>query len=266
MITGLSADRQWFIYTLSDPRTGEVRYVGWTVDVARRLYLHIWHSTRRWEKHRYKSRWIRSLTKLGISPTIAVIEDGHGDGWKFAEPKWIAYYRAAGCRLTNLTDGGEGTPGIVVKESTRKLISANGKGKGNWRKGLAIALEKNRGRKHTPEHIAKSVAARRGWKMSDEQKAQISKTHRGLKASPETKALLSAIRKGRTLSEETKQAFSEAQFKRWADARASLKPGEQPSWKGMKRTPEQSKRISTARHPGFYEQKAALESMQGRLF
>ena len=31
--------RPWFIYTLKDPRTDEVRYVGWTVDLKRRLRL-----------------------------------------------------------------------------------------------------------------------------------------------------------------------------------------------------------------------------------
>ena len=29
--------RAWFIYTLIDPRTDEVRYVGWAYNVAKRV-------------------------------------------------------------------------------------------------------------------------------------------------------------------------------------------------------------------------------------
>jgi hypothetical protein len=243
MSHALKPDRQWFVYTLSDPRDGAIRYVGWTVDIERRLHLHIWHSTRRYERHRYKAKWIRSLTSKGLAPLISTVESGYGDDWKEAEPRWIAKLKADGYKLTNLTDGGEGTPGIIVKESTRKLISANGKGKGLWRKGVEAAALANKGRKLSPEQVAKVVAANTGKKRSPEFCAMITERNRGRKASPETRALLSRIRTGRTFSEETKRKFSEAQFKRWESARAALQSGEQPPWVGLKRTPEQIARI-----------------------
>jgi hypothetical protein len=59
------------IYSLIDPRSAEVRYVGQTVGPAnRRLRRHL--SECSGETH--KERWIRSLAALGLAPTIEVIE------------------------------------------------------------------------------------------------------------------------------------------------------------------------------------------------
>lgn len=248
----MSLDRQWFVYTLSDPRTNDIRYVGWTVDIKRRLYLHIWHSTRKYETNRHKARWIAALLNAGVDPKISVIESGLGDGWKEAEPRWIKHFRAAGSRLTNLTDGGQGNPGAVVKESTRRLISANGKGKGFWKKGLAFAAVANRGRKLSPEHVAKVVQKNTGKRRSVEFCAAISERNRGRTASPETRALQSSIRRGRTTSEEVKRVMSEAQKLRWQHARDSLQPGATTPWAGMRRTPEQTARIKSGRFPHIY--------------
>jgi DNA invertase Pin-like site-specific DNA recombinase len=64
--------------------------------------------------------------------------------------------REAGVRLTNLTDGGEGTLGYTASDDTRAKISAS-----------------QRGRTHSPEHVAKQAAALRGKRHSAERRAAI---------------------------------------------------------------------------------------------
>jgi hypothetical protein len=244
-------DVRWFVYHLSDPRDGDIRYVGWTVNTKRRIYLHIWHAQNK-PKINYRINWIRSLLEAGVEPVITVIDEGVGDSWKDSEKKWIAHYRSAGYRLANLTDGGEGTPGIIVSRETRKLISQNGKGKGRWKKGVEAAAAANRGKPLRPEVVAKIVAKNTGKKRTPEFGRAVAERNRGRKASPETRALLSSIRRGKKRSDVFCHAMTEANLERWAERRSSLKPGETPWWSGMQRTPEQRENIRRGRYPHLY--------------
>jgi GIY-YIG catalytic domain/NUMOD3 motif len=241
--------REWFVYALKDPRNGDVRYVGWTVDLKRRLYLHVWHSDKEKEKNSWKARWIRSVIADGFHPEITVLESGIGTGWKQAEPKWIAHFRALGSNLTNLTDGGDGTPGAVRSEETRRRISESGKGTGKWKKGVAAAAEVNRGRKYPREQVEKSAATRRGKKLSEQARINMAAAaRRRPPVSDETKAKLSAAQKRREIPASHGEKTRENNLKRWAAARAALAPGQQPPWRGMKRTPEQCARIKFGRY------------------
>src|ERR1044072_2158681 len=103
-------DRTWSIYTLSDPRTNQIRYVGVTFRGRVRLNEHLSHAMT--GGNTYRDRWIRSLIMAGVRPLYAVIEEGQGEGWQEAERQWIAFYRLT-INLVNRTDGGEGFPGYV---------------------------------------------------------------------------------------------------------------------------------------------------------
>jgi predicted Fe-S protein YdhL (DUF1289 family) len=108
----MSAPLNWIIYTLKNPRTDEVRYVGWTKRTpAKRLRNHLMESVN--GPRTYKNRWLFSLLSIGLRPVIETVESGSGDGWAEAEKRWIARFKAAGARLTNATDGGDGTAGRV---------------------------------------------------------------------------------------------------------------------------------------------------------
>lgn len=108
-----------FIYALIDPRTGDVRYVGATTDVQRRLREHL-----RRKEFRYCSRWIQSLLAEGLTPCVWVLEVV-GDGWQRAERRWIEMFRGLGMAECNIADGGEGTsPGSTKSAETRAKISA----------------------------------------------------------------------------------------------------------------------------------------------
>ena len=101
--------RNGTIYALTEPDTGEVRYVGYTRrTLADRLKYHIWDSRRPGPHGRTKkAKWLRGLTRRKKSPGVAVLQVTLGD-WCAAEKFWIAAFENAGTRLLNMTVGGKG--------------------------------------------------------------------------------------------------------------------------------------------------------------
>ena len=106
----------WCIYALKDPRTFEVRYIGKTVHLATRLREHL-SKAKREGRNTHQVHWLNQLLEQGIEPVVEGLERGEGESWKTAEQEWIKRYKAAGAQLTNATDGGEGTTGLVVELS-----------------------------------------------------------------------------------------------------------------------------------------------------
>lgn len=175
------------IYTLSDPRTNEVRYVGKTYDPKKRVR---WHLYDRSNTHR--SKWVASLRAIGLTPVIQVLETFHDVPdfvWQAAEIRWIKKMRKAGFRLTNLHAGGRG--GGRWSQESRDIASA-------LRKGVPIGP-------FTPEHRARISAARLGVKHTEAARAKMSKSRKGEKKPPRTamhKAHLSEAY--RAMSDESK--------------------------------------------------------------
>lgn len=128
-----------YIYSLTDPNTFLVRYVGKSNKPKRRLCSHI---TRSKELKNHIGNWVRSLLNKGQKPILNILEKVDESVWQEAERKWIKYYRDLGNDLTNFTDGGD---------------------KGCPTYGRL-------GKKNSPEHIARTSAGRIGIKIkrSDE--------------------------------------------------------------------------------------------------
>lgn len=87
------------IYTLNDPRTGDVRYVGRTVQpLWLRLRQHIHKSTRK----NYKCAvWIRELTENGLRPDIVAIEEVPVSESPIHEKFWTIKFFSEGADLLN---------------------------------------------------------------------------------------------------------------------------------------------------------------------
>lgn len=164
------------IYALSDPETGEIRYVGKTAQrPARRLNAHIQDRA-----HSHKKYWIKTLRERGLKPTIEVletIENSDDRDWQESERFWIAYLRFFGCRLTNLDNGGKGC-GSMSEETKRKLSIAH------------------TGKKLSPEHIEKLAAANRGKIISLKQRIFMRERFLGIPRTPETISKMRAARLG----------------------------------------------------------------------
>lgn len=110
--------RNFLIYTLSDPRNMEIRYVGVTcTTLSARLSQHIYDSKK---GGTYKRNWILSLIKLNMKPIISVIEVTTHLRWEEREKYWISYYE----NLTNSNSGGTGVVLNRTKESIRKSSEA----------------------------------------------------------------------------------------------------------------------------------------------
>ena len=89
------------IYSLADPRNGEVRYIGKTVTTeSNRLRGHM-----KDKENTPKTGWIKSLKKLGLKPVIEAVEETTELDWKECEKFWIENFRQMGCRLTNVCKG-----------------------------------------------------------------------------------------------------------------------------------------------------------------
>lgn len=105
-------ENKTFIYTLSDPRTNEVRYVGKTNNLNYRLKKHIKESK---NKQTHKEKWIDSLIFKGLLPIIEILDVVNENEWCFYETYWISQFKTWGFELTNGTSGGEGSDGFKGK-------------------------------------------------------------------------------------------------------------------------------------------------------
>lgn len=90
------------IYTLSDPITNEIRYIGQTKhSLEERLKGHIKSKGKVWRVY-----WINSLKKRGLIPKIELLEEVEKEMGSQTEVFWISMFRCWGFKLINLTDGG----------------------------------------------------------------------------------------------------------------------------------------------------------------
>jgi len=121
---GLPESRIYFLYDPRDGSQAPPRYVGKTSKtVRRRLTQHI--GAARKGDTTYRSHWIRSLLAQECKPEIVCLEDDIPENLvNDREKYWIAVFRSLGAPLTNLTDGGDGTPGRKMTEHERQRVIA----------------------------------------------------------------------------------------------------------------------------------------------
>lgn len=110
-----------YIYTLSHPTTKEIRYVGKTKSIQRRLQSHIDYARNPKRKRRYVSDWILGLLNQNLKPIITIIEETDENSWVIKERYWIKHFRALQFNLCNLTNGGESNTGYVYSDELREI-------------------------------------------------------------------------------------------------------------------------------------------------
>jgi hypothetical protein len=187
------------VYCLTDPRTNEIRYVGGTNgSLEKRLREHI-RGVQSADTH--KGYWMRSLLADGIKPEIHLLEEVDGP-FSSAECEWISCFRHMKMRLTNLTDGGDGTVGYRHTQEQRDKNAAAKRGvkRQPFTDGTRLKMSESR-KGHTPsvETREKMAEAKRGKKLSAEHKAKIGSASLG-----------KAYCLGRTASAETKQKMADS--------------------------------------------------------
>lgn len=93
-----------YIYSLSDPITDEIKYIGQTDNIQRRFNKHINNSTNKNsdEYNTYKSRWIRKLLESNLEPIMGIIEEVETLYESNKQEKfWIEKLTKEGLKLTN---------------------------------------------------------------------------------------------------------------------------------------------------------------------
>lgn len=124
------------IYTLKDPITNEVRYIGKTKrKLVDRMYSHT--SNYKLEKEKsYKNSWIKSLKNKNLKPIIEELDLVEENNWEFWEQFYINLFKSWGFKLTNMTKGGEGSSGGKgclgykhTEEAKKRISIANSKPK-----------------------------------------------------------------------------------------------------------------------------------------
>ena len=94
--------RQAGIYTLADPETGAVRYIGATKDAHDRKRRHLAHGSNKGT--RPVMGWLRSLFAKGQQPVFTLVEET--TDLDAREQHWVAKLRVAGADLLNGNAGG----------------------------------------------------------------------------------------------------------------------------------------------------------------
>ena len=96
-----------YIYTLYDPISKEIRYVGKSNNPEERLKRHLsdYSLCESWTD---KNKWLLHLKNKNLLPLMTIIDTGNDSNIDELEIKWISYYKNTGLKLLNMTDGGDG--------------------------------------------------------------------------------------------------------------------------------------------------------------
>ena len=174
-----------FIYTLECPISGEIRYIGKTNNIKKRLSTHIFVSKK---QKTHKDKWIFKLKKDNKKPIIKIIDEIYEEEWKFWEQHYISLFKSWGFKLLNCTIGGDGTGSGIFSfnfgkkhsEETKEKIKKSKLGKKRSIE-TKLKISESRKGKYTGENNPNY-----GKHMSEDVKAKISKANKGKKHSKES--------------------------------------------------------------------------------
>lgn len=127
--------KKQFIYTLIDPITKEVRYIGKTSNPHDRYKRHLQKCyLDKYDKNTHKSRWIKNLLEISEKPIMNIIDECDDSTVNDLEIYWINEYRKNGYNLTNLSNGGEVGVDWTGRKHTKESIEKISKSKDKYKK------------------------------------------------------------------------------------------------------------------------------------
>lgn len=179
------------IYTLSDPLTGLVRYVGKTRDPKQRMRNHF---SKRENTH--KGNWIEALRRQGLSPEVTFIDEVPTEEWSFWEQHWIQTFLGWGFPLTNMNAGGgehaRFTPELKAKHKASFTEEVRQDMREKAAANMAKPLVKSAHAKAVAERMAQPEVKAKMQKKNDPANAARAEKVRAMWADPAYKAERSA--------------------------------------------------------------------------
>lgn len=186
-----------YFYALVDPRTDEIRYVGKSNNPKSRLNVHMWDCAQGVSGRKsHKQHWLYQIKSAGLRPDLLIFDVISEKGWQRVECEWITTFEQAGCRLVNMTEGGEGASGMTLSSETRRKMS-----------------EAHKGRKFTVEHrenMRKAALSRPKRKLLEKTKRKISEGNKRAYAEGRRERSTKASFAGRKHTPEARKKMSES--------------------------------------------------------
>lgn len=145
------------------------------------------------------SYYNKIVKKYGLSNINTIIFPiGDEQATFLEEQRLIAYFRALGCKLANLTAGGEGTFGLSSRLKGRSLSIAH-------REKLSIV---SKGKPLSEDHCKSISVSKKGLPLSEDHCRNISKAKKSKFYSSQARENMSKGKEGKPLSEQHKQNIS----------------------------------------------------------
>jgi hypothetical protein len=196
----------YYVYEHWRPDKGVCFYVGKGKGLRSR-------DLRRGRNRRYKFI-VAALKVAGLEVEVQIVARDLSEAEAFnLEIERIAYWRAEGVALANVTNGGEGASGTKHSAEWKLAMSARMTGReisAAARQKIALSAIGNKrglGTKKSPEAVERTAAAHRGAKRSAESRMRISAAKKGRPGHAPSEAhieLLKSFHTGRKRSEETR--------------------------------------------------------------
>ncbi len=129
-----------FIYTLTDPEDGDIKYIGKTNNIEKRVKRHYSDYYIQLEPWTKKNKWLKYLKNKKLVPIIEILDIGDDNNINSLEKYWICQFKVWGFKLKNQTDGGDGVSWLGKKhsEESKKLMKIS-----NTRKRSIIMYDLN---------------------------------------------------------------------------------------------------------------------------
>lgn len=112
-----------YIYTLTDPLTNEIRYVGKTIQKPEKRYAQ--HITSAKKRKTYVNIWVDDLLKDNLKPILNVIDHCVDCDWVKLESSWVRKIFEENKKLCNLTyikEREERDPNLSINITTNNKI------------------------------------------------------------------------------------------------------------------------------------------------
>lgn len=107
------------VYTLIDPRTNKIRYIGQSINPEQRYKQHL-----SCDDGSPRVHWIQELRAQGVHPKMVILESGLSvHDAPEAEMRWIRRAHSLGHQLTNVIDERDHRKRIMIRP-TPELVSA----------------------------------------------------------------------------------------------------------------------------------------------